>query len=353
MKKKVLGIVVLAFAVLFSSAFSATAADKVFKWKLQAWRSAAEPGMQYYVEMFEKTLPAMTNGRLQIKMYWGGELVATPDMLDSVKMGVVEMGLASAYTYQGVIPAAAVEYNLPFGIRTPSELYNFMYGKKVPNIFGGWRGIDVLRPEYAKQGVHLLVTGVDCWPGSFMFTSPINSIDDFKGKKVRASGLMMEWMRRVGGNGVFITGEELYTSLQTGALDGVSWGSSVAMHAVKFHEVAKYFLSPPIMPINCANVIVNQRAWDSLPDDLKVILEHALMKAGMDHTLHQNWTGEAWGLEQMDKAGVTINYLTGDDLKKAQKVAFELWEDEAKRSPASAKLVEMIKDYMKTMGHIK
>ena len=353
MKKKVLGVVILALAVLLSSSFPGNAADKVFKWKMQAWRSAAEPGMAYYKEMFEKTLPAMSDGRLQIKMYWGGELVATPQMLDSVKMGVVEMGLASAYTYQGIIPAAAVEYNLPFGIRTPSELYNFMYGKKLPNIFGGWRAIDVLRPEYAKQGVHLLVSGVDCWPGSFMFTTPINSIDDFKGKKVRASGLMMEWMRRVGGNGVFITGEELYTSLQTGALDGVSWGSSVAMHAVKFHEVAKYFLYPPIMPVNCANVIVNQRAWDSLPDDLKLILEHALIQAGMSHTLHQNWTGESWGLAQMDKAGVTINYLTGDDLEKAQEVAFALWEDEAKRSPASAKLVGMIKDYMKTMGHIK
>ncbi|HPW70122.1 MAG TPA: TRAP transporter substrate-binding protein DctP [Deltaproteobacteria bacterium] len=353
MKKKILGIVVLACAILLSGAFPGNAAEKVYKWKLQAWRSPAEPGMAYYVEMFEKTLPAMTNGRLQIKMYWGGDLVATPDILDSVRMGVIEMGLASSYTYQGVIPVAAVEYGLPFGIRTPNELYNFMYGKELPNIFGGWRAIDLLREEYKKQGVYLLTTGVDCWPGSFMFKNPINKLEDIKGKKVRASGLMMDWIEKFGGNGVFIPGEETYTSLQTGALDGVSWGSAIAMYSVKFHEVAKNFLWPPINPINCANVIVNERAWNSLPDDLKVCLEQAVIIAGLNHTYHQNWTGEQWGLTQMKKAGVKLNELKGEELKKAEKAAMELWEKEAKRSPASAKLVEMTKEYMRTMGYLE
>lgn len=353
MREKVRVFVVLVFVSVLISAFPCSAAEKVYKWKMQAWRSAAEPGMAYYVEMFEKTIPAMTNGRLRIKMYWGGELVATPDLLDSVKMGVVEMGLASSYTYQGVIPVAAVEYGLPFGIRTPNELYNFMYGKKLSNIFGGWRAIDILREEYKKQGVHLLVSGVDCWPGSFMFKSPINALCDIKGKKVRASGLMMNWIEKFGGNGVFIPGEETYTSLQTGALDGVTWGSAVAMYSVKFHEVAKNFLWPPINPVNCANIIVNERAWDNLPDDLKAVLEQAMIIAGMNHTYHQNWTGEQWGLTQMKKADVVLNELKGEELKKAEKAAYELWDKEAQRSPASAQLVEMTRDYMRTMGYLE
>lgn len=351
MKSKVFIVPLLVIVLLFSSAVGCFASEKVFKWKLQAWRSAAEPGMNYYKEMFEEILPAMTNGRLQIQMFWGGELVATPDMLDSVQMGVVEMGLASSYTYQGVIPVAAVEYGLPFGIRTPSEKFNFLYGKKMPGIFGGWRAIDLLREEYAKHGVYLLATGVDCWPGSFMFRTPITSIKDIEGKKVRASGLMMDWIRGLGGDGVFITGEETYTALQAGAIDGVSWGSSMGKYTTGLYEVAKYFLYPPLMPVNSANVIVNQRAWNSLPDDLKAILEQAVIMAGIGHTVHQNWTGERWGLVQMQKSGVTVNYLEGEDLKRAEEVAFALWDAQAKRSPASKKLVEMIKDYMITMGY--
>ncbi len=62
MKKKILGIVVLACAIFLSGAFG-NAAEKVYKWKLQAWRSPAEPGMAYYVEMFERD-PARDDERV-------------------------------------------------------------------------------------------------------------------------------------------------------------------------------------------------------------------------------------------------------------------------------------------------
>ena len=94
-------------------------------------------------------------------------------------------------------------------------------------------------------------------------------------------------------------------------------------------------------------------AWNSLPDDLKVSLEQAVIIAGLNHTYHQNWTGEQWGLTQMKKAGVKLNELKGEELKRAEKAAMELWEKEAKRSPASAKMVEMTKEYMRAMGYLE
>src|SRR4030042_3699168 len=185
-----------------------------------------------------------------------------------------------------------------------------------------------------------------CWPAAFMFTKPINSINDIKGKKVRAAGNMITWIEKLGGQGVYIPGEETYTALQTGALDGVTWGSAMGMYSMKFHEVGKYFLSPPLMPVNHMTVLVNQKAWDSLPSDLKPILEFGFIKAGLDMTNHQNFTGEQWGLNEMQKKHkVTICTLTGNDLKRAQKVAFDIWDDEAKKSPSCAELVQKIKDY--------
>ncbi|MCJ8500869.1 TRAP transporter substrate-binding protein DctP [Desulfatitalea alkaliphila] len=353
MCKRILAATVITL-VVFAFVFPpAHAAEKVFRWKYQQMRIAAEPGMAYYKEMFEKTLPAMTNGRLKVQMFWGGDLVKSTDALDAVQSGIVEMiGMPSIY-FKGVIPEASIEYGLPFGIRTPYEMYNFMYGKDMPNMFGGWRAIDVYRKIYAKHGVHYLAGGVDCWPAAFMFRSPINSIGDIKGKKVRASGLMISWIERLGGQGVFIPGEEAYSALQTGAIDGITWGGAMGMHSMKFHEVAKYYLYPSLMPINHLTVLVNQKAWDALPEDLQVALEQAVVRAGMDITAHQNWSGEQWGLRQMAKAGVTINHLTGEDLKKAEEVAYGLWEEEAQKSPEAAELVGMMKDYMRTMGYME
>lgn len=353
MKKHLLIAAILVITILVAGSLPSDASEKVFRWKYQQMRIAAEPGMAYYTEMFEKTLPAMTNGRLRVQMFWGGDLVKSTDALDAVKSGIVEMiGMPSIY-FRGVIPEASIEYGLPFGIRTPYEMYNFMYGKDLPQMFGGWRAIDLYRKIYAKHGVHYLAGGVDCWPAAFMFRSPINSIDDIRGKKVRASGLMISWIERLGGQGVFIPGEEAYTALQTGAIDGITWGAAMGMHSMKFHEVAKYYLNPPLMPVNHLTILVNQRAWDSLPDDLKVALEMAVVRAGLDMTAHQNWTGENWGLNQMAKAGVTVNQLTGADLQKAEEVAYALWEEEAKKSPEAAELVNMQKDYLRTLGYMK
>jgi TRAP-type mannitol/chloroaromatic compound transport system substrate-binding protein len=55
----------------------------------------------------------------------------------------------------------------------------------------------------------------------------------------------------------------------------------------------------------------------------------------------------------MKKAGVKLNELKGEELKRAEKAAMELWEKEAKRSPASAKMVEMTKEYMRAMGYLE
>lgn len=358
--KKVAGwVVILGGAVFFmaligfGSQTAFAAPEKVYKWKYQQHRIAAEPGMAYYKELFEKKLPEMSAGRLQIKMYWSGDLIKSTEALDAAKTGMVEIiGMPSIY-FKGVIPESSIEYGLPFGIETPQEMYNFMLGEKLPGLFGGWRALDFMRKIYAKHGLYYLVGGVDCWPAAYMFTKPINSIADIKGKKVRASGNMITWIEKLGGQGVFIPGEEVYTALQTGALHGVTWGSGMGMYSMKFHEVCKYFLNPPLMPVNHMSVLVNQKAWDSLSPDLKQMLEFGFIRAGLDMTNHQNFTGEQWSLNEMKrKHKVTINTLTGNDLKAAKKAAYEIWDEEAKKSPSCAELVQKIKDFMKTMGHM-
>jgi TRAP-type mannitol/chloroaromatic compound transport system substrate-binding protein len=349
-----LGMVMLSCAFWgFESQTAFAAPAKVYKWKYVQWRVAAEAGMAGYKDLFEKRLPAMSNGRLQIKMYWAGDLIKSTEALDAVKTGMVEIiGMPSIY-FKGAIPEASIEYGLPFGIRTPEEMYNFLYGDKMPGLFGGWKGADFMRKVYAKHGVHYLVGGIDCWPASYMFTKPINSIADIKGKKVRAAGNMITWIEKLGGQGVYIPGEEAYTALQTGALDGITWGSAMGMYTMKFQEVCKYFLYPPLMPVNHGTILVNQKAWDSLTDDLKQMLELGFIKAGLDMTNNQNFTGEQWGLNVMQKKyGVKVNTLSGEDLKRAHQVAYQIWDEEAKKSPSCAELVEKIKDFMKTMGHV-
>jgi len=352
MKKRV-GIMMLAVVLFFAMAMTSVAAEKVFTLKYQQMRVAAEPGMQYYVEMLEKTLPALTNGRLKVKLFWSGDLVKSADAFDAVKSGVVDIiGMPSSY-FKGIIPESSIEYGLPFGIRTAGEMFNFVHGKKLPKIFGGWRAIDLYRKIYDKHGVYYLTSGADCWPAALMFNSPINKLSDLKGKKVRASGLMITWVERLGGQGVYIPSEETYTALQTKTINGATWGGGMGMYTMKIHEVCKYYLLPSLQPVNHLTVLVNKKVWASLPKDLQEALELAFNMAGMEMTYHQNMTGEQWALNKMAKAGVTFNVLKGAELEKAYNVAYQIWDEEAKKSAEAAELVKMTKSYMKEMGYMK
>lgn len=353
MKKRLWVSGLLVFVFLLGTSLTSFAAEPVYKLKMQAWRVASERAMAYYKDLCEKDIPALTNGRVQIKMFWGGELVKVTEMLNAVKTGTIDIGLSSAYQYSGQIPAAAVEYGLPYGFRHPGEVHNFFYGKNLPGTFGGWRAIDILQKEYEKYGVHLLVSGFDCWPSYTMFRTPVKTVADIKGKKVRVSGLMMNWFQKLGGQGVFIPGEDTYNALQTGAIDGASWGGAMGMWSMKFHEVAKHYFGPAVIPVACANVIVNKKVWDSMPKDIQNILENAFAMAGVEFTNHQNWTGEQWGLNKMKATKVQIHELKGADYEMGLKAAIEIWDEIAKRDEASAKLVAMKKDYMKQMGYLK
>jgi len=353
MKRKSLVVMFLAFAILLGGAFQSYAAEKKFVWKCQSWRSPAEHGMKHYRDFFEKTLPAMTDGNFTIKLYTSGELVSYPEILSAVQQGVIEVGHSSPYGYQGKIPVGAMEFGLPFGISDPLELYNFFWGEKVPKYWGGWRAIDLLRKEYMERaGVVLVVSGADFWPSGFVFNKPVKTAADIKGKKVRAGGLMARWIQKMGGNGVFITADEMFTALQTGGIDGATWGGAYGAVSTRLTEVAKNYLLPQLLPVCTGNIIVNKKAWDSLPKSYQLILEEGLKAVGMQFSANQNWTGEKWSMKYLvEKQGGSVIEWKGKDLEIAKKIGFEIWDEEAKRSPAGAEYVSKMRDYMKVMGY--
>jgi TRAP-type C4-dicarboxylate transport system substrate-binding protein len=249
------------------------------------------------------------------------------------------------------MPARSARRGIWTSVRVQAPgVHNFFYAKNCRH-FGGWKAIDVLKKEYEKYGVHLLVT-MTAGPAT-PCPDPVKTVADIKGTTGRVSGLMMNWFQKLGGQGVFIPGEDTYNALQTGAIDGASWGGAMGMWSMKFHEVAKYYFGPAVIPVACANVIVNKKVWDSMPKDIQKILENGFAMAGVEFTNHQNWTGEQWGLNKMKAAKVQISELKGADYEKGLQAAIEIWDEVAKKDAASAKLVAMQKDYMKQMGYLK
>ncbi len=79
---------------------------QVHKWKMVTTWPANFPVFQEGAVKFANDVRLMSNGRLDIQVYAGGELVPALQVFDAVSQGIVEVGHGSPYYWAGVVPAA-------------------------------------------------------------------------------------------------------------------------------------------------------------------------------------------------------------------------------------------------------
>jgi TRAP-type C4-dicarboxylate transport system substrate-binding protein len=103
----------------------------------------------------------------------------------------------------------------------------------------------------------------------------IRTPDDLKGLKFRTipSKVQTEFVKTMGAMPTPVAWTELYTSLQTGVVDGTK-NSIAEMVDMKFHEVLKYATIDNHSTVEMMWVI-NEKYRKSLPDDLRRALNSA------------------------------------------------------------------------------
>ncbi len=248
-------------------------AGETFEWKMVTSWPRDFPGLGTGANRLAEYINQLSNGRLKIKIYGGNELVPPFEVFDAVQQGTAEMGHTAAYYWKGKVPSAQIFSGIPFGM-SAQELHGWMY-------HGG--GLELWQEVYAPHGlVPFLAANSGPQMGGW-FNREINSIDDLQGLKMRIPGLGGEILRRAGGTPTNIPGAELFTALQTGTIDATEWVGPYNDLAFGLFRAAKYYYYPgwhePGTGLEC---MINQQAWDSLPDDLQAIIRIACQAMVMD-----------------------------------------------------------------------
>lgn len=246
---------------------------KTFEWNLVTSWPPGLPGLGVGVENLARKIEQASNGRLRIKIFAGGELVPALEVLDAVSRGTVQMGHDSAYYHRGKIPAAQWFTAIPFG-HTVHEINAWMY-------YGG--GLELWRELYAPLNVMPFPAGNTGVQMAGWFNKEINSVADLKGLKMRIPGMGGEVMRRAGVTQITVPASEIFTSLQTGAIDAAEWVGPYNDLSLGLHKAARYYYYPgwhePGPLIEC---IVNREAWESLPEDLQAIVATTCQAINLD-----------------------------------------------------------------------
>lgn len=247
--------------------------QQTYEWKMVTTWPKNFPGLGRGPETFAEYVDKMSGGRLKVKVYGAGEVVPWDQVFDAVSAGTVEMGHSAGYYWKGKAPAAQLFAAIPFGMNVQEMNGWFHYGG----------GIELWRETYKPFGVIPFAGGNTGVQMAGWFKKEINSIEDLQGLKMRIPGLGGEVLKKLGGVPVAMSGGELFTALQTGALDATEWVGPYNDRAFGLYKAANYYYySGWHEPGTALEFIVNEKAYNSLPDDLKAIVEVATKAVNQD-----------------------------------------------------------------------
>jgi TRAP-type mannitol/chloroaromatic compound transport system substrate-binding protein len=245
---------------------AATTETKTYNWKLVTTWPPNFPIFQEGVQRFAQDLKTISNGRLNIKVYAGGELVPPLQAFDAVSQGTVEMSHGAAYYWAGKVPAAQFFTAVPFGMNAQG-MNSWLYA-------GG--GLKLWRELYKPYNLVPFPMGNTGVQMGGWFNKKIDSIADLKGLKMRIPGLGGKVFAKAGGTPVLMAGGEIYTALDRGTIDATEWVGPFHDERLGLYRAAKYYYYPgwhepgPVLELN-----VNAKAWASLTPDLQKAIETA------------------------------------------------------------------------------
>jgi TRAP-type mannitol/chloroaromatic compound transport system substrate-binding protein len=314
---------------------------KTYEWKMVTTWPPNLPVLQTGAERFAKRVEEVTGGQLKIEVFAGGELVPPLGVFDAVSEGTVECGSGASYYWAGKVPAAQWFSAVPFGFNAQG-INAWFYG-------GG--GLELWEEVYAPFNVIPRPQGNTGVQMGGWFRKDMNTIDDFKGLKMRIPGLGGKVISKAGGTVVLLPGGEIFTSLERGVLDATEWVGPMHDLRMGFYKAAKNYYYPGWHePGTCLEVMFNKKAYESLPVELQRILDTVAAETNL-WSLCQFEAGNGAALQTLiSEHNVNLVQFPEQLMADLRKLAEETLEEEAEKDPMSRKVHDAFKKFKAQVG---
>ena len=329
------------FAAVLALTFALTLSandNKVYRLKLASSWAGTVPVLGDAPNELKELVETMSKGRLLLRVDDPNRHKAGLAVMDLVKLGQYDIGYTASYYYKGKDAKLSFFTTMPFGL-LPQEQHAWFE-------FGG--GKEFAQQVYDKEGlVHFQGGSTGMQMGGW-FKREIKSLNDLKGLKFRIPGMGGEVMSKLG---VMVTSTpigELYLALEMGTIDAVEWISPAFDINMGFQKVAKYYYTGWQEPASETQYLVNKKVYESLPEDLQVILKTAINQVAtrvMSKAMHLNVT--AWEKIQSEHPDVTVASFPDDVLKALQKANMDILNEEAAKDPLFKEILESQQAFLK------
>ncbi len=188
------------------------------------------------IESLGKKLDAATSGRLSVQMFPSAQLGGEKETIEQTQIGAIQMLRVSAGALGPIVDDINV-VNMPFVFK------NMAHARKMMD---GQIGQELLDKITANANANLVAL---CWMDSgarsiYNTKKPVKAIDDLKGLKIRVIGnpIFIDMMNALGGNGVAMGYDQVFSALQTGVIDGAENNPPSYVFS-NHYTAAKYYLA--------------------------------------------------------------------------------------------------------------
>lgn len=188
-----------------------------------------------------------------------------------------------------------------------------------PEIALGFSTSDVAKAILAEFATKSNLTGISVWPTALRVVMnnkrPIDTVADFKGLKLRViqDKLFLDMFNSLDAKPITISWSDVYTSLETGVVDGTDTVLTSANMAA-FYEVQKY-LTLTNHVYDVLAVIASSKTMNGLNDEERKIIYTSAYDAAAFQTSKGVEMYKA-AVENMKKHGVKVNSLSKEEWNK-------------------------------------
>jgi TRAP-type C4-dicarboxylate transport system substrate-binding protein len=259
-----------------------------------------------WAEQLEKE----SGGRLKVTIYPNGQLVGPPNrQFDAARNAVTDI----AFSLHGVTPGryAMTELaNLPF-VWPKAGSGSATTGPRMTELASTY-----LAAEH--QGLRVLFISAGN-PTVFYSKVAVRKLDDFKGMKIRYAGVQNKYLLdAIGAVPLLIPPSDSQDALAKGIVEAAMFPHEAGV-AYDLGSVVKYAIEPPITTATFA-MVMNPAKYDSLPADLKALIDKSTGLAGAQSFGNAWLEAEKAGRAQLIAKGLEILTLPAADVEKMKQL---------------------------------
>jgi tripartite ATP-independent transporter DctP family solute receptor len=255
---------------------------------------------------FQERVAALSAGAVEVRIFPNGSLGQEREVVQQVQEGLIDLMASGSAIWGSVAPKLQI-LDLPFVWRDDAHINKVIEG-----------GVGQVLADHLleKTGVHVLG-----WGGSFGFRNvvtrrkEVRSVADLAGLKIRTiqTTIYLKAVELMGASPTPMAFGEVYTSLETGVIDGFEHDASTTL-AQRFYEVSRYVARTEHIP-GVLGIWISGKTLARLPADLKT----ALLVAGREAGAQQRAMGPAEDKKAV--AELVAKQMTFHDIDRAPLLA--------------------------------